>query len=172
MVGVSDRRRHRAELLPFRGLVASDAELLERGSTCRATRRVLRITTALRLLHLRQKLAGLVFDLAVDRARWKLGKLLAMYERGKPGPKAEGVVLSGLTQFRAYLKEIGLTPPTAQVAQRIGTMPEGEPFTGPAISAGPRHENAPAPANARWWRRVSRRCPLRRSCAPLPSAPA
>jgi N6-adenosine-specific RNA methylase IME4 len=33
-------------------------------------------------------------------------------------------MLTGLTGFRAYIKELGLTPPIAHEAQRIGTLPD------------------------------------------------
>ena len=60
------------------------------------------------------------------RARWKLGRLLAEVERGKPGPKAEvAIVLSDSTQsFRALLDRLGIDTRTALEAQRIAAMPE------------------------------------------------
>jgi N6-adenosine-specific RNA methylase IME4 len=59
------------------------------------------------------------------RARWKLGQLLAEIERGH-GPGRGKKMLSSLTSFRDYLRQIKLTPPTALEAQRIGTLPEPE----------------------------------------------
>lgn len=57
------------------------------------------------------------------RARWKLGKLLALVER----TQGQRTSLSGLTKsFRSLLAGLGMTPPTALSAQRIGALPEAE----------------------------------------------
>jgi len=59
------------------------------------------------------------------RARWKLGKALAKVERGKPGPagKDKG---TGYPQLKTLLAEISLDKRIAILAQRIGTLPDGE----------------------------------------------
>ena len=75
-----------------------------------------------------------VFSLASDcqfelrmRARWKLGRLLAKVERKQGERTDRQTSLSGLAKsFRGYLKEIGLTSPTALAAQRIGLLPPKE----------------------------------------------
>ncbi len=58
-------------------------------------------------------------------ARWKLGAALAKMERGT-GPGRGKKVLTDLTSFRAYIKKLGITPPTSMQAQRIATLPENE----------------------------------------------
>jgi len=57
-------------------------------------------------------------------ARWKLGRALDKVERGKRGPKEEGVSSPSLTKL---LKALDLSKQTALEAHRIGTLPEKEP---------------------------------------------
>jgi N6-adenosine-specific RNA methylase IME4 len=56
------------------------------------------------------------------RARWKLGRALKAVER-TAGP-GRGKVEKTLSGFTSFLKDLGLTKPTALEAQRIGAMPE------------------------------------------------
>jgi N6-adenosine-specific RNA methylase IME4 len=61
------------------------------------------------------------------RARWKLGRLLAAVERGKPGPASPEDVSAGLKQlFGDLLKTLGLDHQTANEAERIGMLPEDD----------------------------------------------
>ena len=66
------------------------------------------------------------------RARHKLWRLLAAVVRGAGpgrGKKTDGARPS----FSAYIKEIGLHKQSAQEAQRIGTLPDGDLEKVPAI---------------------------------------
>jgi len=58
------------------------------------------------------------------RAYWKLGRALAKVQRAKAGRRGKGNLSTGLTNFRTFLAQLNLTPQTAMIVQRIGTMPE------------------------------------------------
>jgi N6-adenosine-specific RNA methylase IME4 len=59
-------------------------------------------------------------------ARWKLGKALEAIDR-KAGRPSEKDIIKGLNNsFSNLLNKLGLTPPTAMEAQRIGTLPDDE----------------------------------------------
>jgi hypothetical protein len=58
------------------------------------------------------------------RARWTLGRLLEIVER-RTGP-GRGKVVKQFNSFSAYIKRLGLTPPTAMAAQRFGKLPAKE----------------------------------------------
>jgi hypothetical protein len=59
------------------------------------------------------------------RARWKLGQLLAIFERGT-GPGRGKKVSHDAKSFMAYIKKVGLDKDTAVRAQRIGALPPKE----------------------------------------------
>jgi hypothetical protein len=63
-------------------------------------------------------------------ARWKLGQLLRKEARdtSKRGPRGTFTAgVKGLNAgFRALLERVGVTPPVALEAQRIGALPEKE----------------------------------------------
>jgi hypothetical protein len=59
------------------------------------------------------------------RARWKLGQLLAVVERGAGPGRGKKVVQAG-PSFIAYLKTLDLPKTDALRAQRIGLLPEAE----------------------------------------------
>jgi N6-adenosine-specific RNA methylase IME4 len=59
------------------------------------------------------------------RARWKLGKALAKQERGAGPGRGKGVNPVN-TFFRGLLKRLGITPPVAMQAQRLGTLPAAD----------------------------------------------
>jgi N6-adenosine-specific RNA methylase IME4 len=58
------------------------------------------------------------------RARWKLGRALAEVQRDS-GP-GRGNIEKKLSGFTSFLADLGMTKPTAQAAQRIGTLPANE----------------------------------------------
>jgi hypothetical protein len=54
--------------------------------------------------------------------RWKLGRLLALEERGTgPGRGKEG---GGRPSFSSYIDDLGLKSTSAKEAQRIGALPQ------------------------------------------------
>lgn len=58
------------------------------------------------------------------RARWELGRRLLAMERGQPGPK--GDTCRPRTQFKNFIKSIGLKQRSAYNAQIIAHIPEEE----------------------------------------------
>jgi N6-adenosine-specific RNA methylase IME4 len=62
------------------------------------------------------------FNEARMLARWKLGQLLSKMERAKPRPGGK-TMSRPETQFREFIKSLGLDKARAQEAQRIGTLP-------------------------------------------------
>jgi N6-adenosine-specific RNA methylase IME4 len=93
---------------------------------------VLEIETKLDLAERYMRDSGLYADADIRpvnetrmTARWKLGRLLAEVERGH-GPGRGKKKDDDHPSFLAYLKQIKLDKQAAILAQRIGTLPEGE----------------------------------------------
>jgi N6-adenosine-specific RNA methylase IME4 len=59
------------------------------------------------------------------RARWKLGRLLALVERGAGPGRGQKMIQAG-SSFSAFIESLGLPKTDALRAQRIGAMPEAE----------------------------------------------
>jgi hypothetical protein len=59
-----------------------------------------------------------------EAAGWKLGRLLAKVERGKPGPA--GKDRARCAPYLTLLEKIALVKKRAQERERIGAMPPGE----------------------------------------------